>query len=282
MFHPSDQDAYDTPAGRKDLLSGLLLNCRFYFYSRIYFNFCRIGRCAARGRFDRENQARYSGRNVDILEQCGARLHLRGLNHLNVAPGPFVLAGNHMSSIETVVLNAFLSPRLDFTFVIKRGLFSVPFFGRAMRAIDAIGVGQCNPREDFATVMKEGVERLKAGRSVLIFPEASRCREFRPERFNTIAVKLARAAGVPVIPFALKTDFITPGRFLRECGPLHLENRIHIEFGSPLTISGNGRNEQDAIIRFIRERTRSWAVEPAASGRNAGPEPAAVPSADCP
>jgi len=277
MLHSSDKDTYDTPAGRKDFLSGLLLNCRFYFYSRIYLNFFRIGRCAARGRFNRENQARYSGRNVDILEQCGARLHLRGLNHLTGTPGPFVLAGNHMSSIETVVLNAFLSPRLDFTFVIKRELFSVPFFRRAMRAIDAIGVGQRNPREDFATVMKEGAERLKAGRSVLIFPEAARCREFRPERFNTIAVKLARAAGVPVIPFALKTDFITPGRFLRECGPLHPENQIHIEFGSPLTVSGNGRNEQEAIIRFIEERTRSWAT----SGRNAGPERVAPSPVNC-
>jgi len=277
MFHPSDKDAYDTQAGRKDLLSGLLLNCRFYFYSRIYFNFYRIARCAARGRFDRENQARYSGRNVDILERCGARLHLRGLNHLTGIPGPFVLAGNHMSSIETVIFNAFLSPRLDFTFVIKQELFSVPFFRRAMRAIDAIGVGQRNPREDFATVMREGVERLNAGRSVLIFPEAARYREFRAERFNTIAVKLARAAGVPIIPFALKTDFITPGRFLRECGPLHPENQIHVEFGSPLTVSGNGRKEQETIVRFIEERTRSWA----ASGRSAGPERVAPSPVNC-
>jgi len=281
MLYSSDNDAYDTSPGRKDFLSGLLLDCRFYFYFRICFNFCRIGRCAAHGQFNRENQARYCGRNVDILEQCGARLHLRGLNHLTEIPGPFVLAGNHMSSIETIVLNAFLSPRLDFTFVIKQGLFSVPFFRRAMRAIDAIGVGQRNPREDFVTVMKEGAERLNAGRSVLIFPEAARYREFQPERFNTIAVKLARAVGVPIIPFALKTDFITPGKILYECGPLHLENQIHIEFGSPLTVSGNGRTEQSAIIRFIQERTRSWAAERVVPGRDTGSKPVASSTTNC-
>ena len=258
MPHSFVQDSYDTPEGGQDLASRLLLNCRFYFYLRTCFNFYRIGKCARQGRFHRQNQAYYSRLNFDLLERCGARIHLRGLQNLSAEPGPFVLAGNHMSSIETMILNAFVSPRLDFTFVIKRGLFSVPFLRQAMRAIGAIGVGQLDAREDFKIIMEQGCQRLQSGQSVLIFPEAARCSEVRPERFNTIAVKLARSAGVKIIPFALKTDFITRGRLIAECGPVHPENRICFEFGAPLPVIGNGRETQRQIIDFIAGRCRQW------------------------
>ena len=132
------RDSYDTPPGRRTFLSRILFNSRLYFYSKTYYNFYRIGRCAGRGRFDRDRQSYYSGLNVRILESCGARIHLRGLNHLSDTPGPFVIVANHQSSVETAILNAVISPRLDFTFVIKRSLFSVPFFGAAMRAIEDV------------------------------------------------------------------------------------------------------------------------------------------------
>ena len=251
-------DTYDTPHDRRDVVSKLLLNFRFNFYFRIYFNFYLIGRCSRQGAFDRTNQSYYSARNADILERCGARIHLRGMENLSSEPGPFVIAGNHMSAVETMILNAIISPRLDFTFVIKQGLFSVPFMRQAMRAVGAIGVGQVNPRDDFKVVMEQGERCLKSGKSILIFPEASRCPEFIPERFNTIAVKLARKADVKIIPFALKTDFIKFGRLIRECGPVHPENAIHIEFGTPMSITGTGRDEHADIIQFIEERCTRW------------------------
>ena len=94
--------------------------------------------------------------------------------------------------------------------------------------------------------------------SVLIFPEAARCTTFEPERFNTIAVKLARKAKVKIIPFALKTDFLQFGSLIRECGPVCPENEIHLEFGAPLAITGTGREEHLKIIEFIRERSMRW------------------------
>lgn len=258
MVNLFPNDSYDTPPGRRTFLSRILFNSRLYFYSKTYYNFYRIGRCAGRGRFDRDRQSYYSGLNVRILESCGARIHLRGLNHLSGTPGPFVIVANHQSSVETAILNAVISPRLDFTFVIKRSLFSVPFFGAAMRAIDAIGVDRVNPREDFKEVMRAGQELLKGGRSVLIFPESTRQREFLPERFNTIGLKLAKSAGVRIIPLALKTDFLEPGALIPEFGSLHRSRHIHLEFGEPLEASGNGREAHRQILDFIAERTAHW------------------------
>jgi len=261
MMPDFSQNSYDTPNHRRDRWSKLFGNFRYNFYFQIYYNFYRIGRCSKQGRFDRANQALFSARNVDILERCGAKIHLRGLEHLSSESGPFVIAGNHMSSVETVILNAIVSPRLDFTFVIKQGLFGVPFMRQAMRAIDAIGVGQINPREDFKIIMEQGEARLKSGKSVLIFPESSRYADFQPERFNTVAVKLARRANVKIIPLALKTDFVKFGRLIRECGPICPQNDIHLEFGPPMSIQGTGREEHLRIVDFIGQRYQKWCRE---------------------
>lgn len=251
-------DSYDTPTGQRDIFSKCLLNSRFYFFLRTYLNFYKIGRCAARGEFDQAHQSYYSGLNFKILESCGALIHLRGLNHLNPENGPFVIIGNHMSSVETAVLNAIISPRLNFTFVIKNSLFSVPFFGTAMRAIDAIGVDRINPRDDFKIIMEEGAKRLKKGISVLIFPESTRQDEFLPERFNSIGVKLAKQAGVRIIPFALKTDFLAPGKLISEFGSINARKEIFFEFGSSIEIAGNGKDEHRRVLDFISERTSNW------------------------
>lgn len=263
------EDSYDTPEDRRDMLSRVLFNTRLNCHLRIWSNFYRIGKRAKSGRLDRERQIRFSENNVRILERCGARIHLRGLEHLSAAPGPFVLAGNHMSSVESLMLNAIISPRLDFTYVIKNNTFSVPFLRQAMRAMDAIGVDRDNPKEDFRIVMSEGGRRLAGGRSVLIFPEGGRHAEFRPERFNSIAVKLAAKAGVKLIPFALKTDFIGRGRWIADFGPVCPEREIHFEFGAPIEVSGNGRGAQQQLLRFITERTGSW------RGRHSAPSPRA-------
>jgi len=42
--------------------------------------------------------------------------------------------------------------------------------------------------------------------SVLIFPQTTRDLRFDPNKFNTLGIKLAKRAKVPVIPVAVKTD----------------------------------------------------------------------------
>lgn len=239
MPHLFSENSYDTPDNRRDLRSRLLLNCRLNFHLQIWQNFYRIGRQAKNGLLSRGEQIRFSEKNVDILERCGAKIHLRGLENLSAGDGPFVLAGNHMSAVESLVLNAIISPRLDFTYVIKSNTFSVPFLRQAMRAMNAIGIDRDNPREDLRTVLSEGRRRLESGSSVLIFPEGGRHAEFVPERFNSIAVKLARAAKVELLPFALKTDFLPRGNFsrLQRAAP----RTAHILF---LRASGRGRRQR--------------------------------------
>ncbi|NLF92468.1 MAG: 1-acyl-sn-glycerol-3-phosphate acyltransferase [Oligosphaeraceae bacterium] len=261
MKYLINADSYDTAAGAASRPLSCLRQNRIYFLFRMLSNYYQLGRCARQGKLDSAQQAYYSEQNLRVLEACGASIHIRGLDHIKASEGPFVLVGNHVSAIETALLNAMLSPRLNFTYVIKSSLFKTPFIGPAMRSVKAIGVERENARDDFKVIIDEGKKRLAEGCSVLIFPEATRQREFLPQRFNSIGSKLARIAGVGLIPFALKTDFLAPGRLFREFGPLCPQNQIWFEFGPPFSREALCENDKEvhrATLEFIQSRVSAW------------------------
>jgi 1-acyl-sn-glycerol-3-phosphate acyltransferase len=128
-----------------------------------------------------------------------------------------------------------------------------------MRALKAVAVGRENPKDDFKTVMTEGKKLLDEGKSIILFPQSTRSENFEPGNFNTMGIKLAKAAGVPVIPFALKTDFLANGRYLRDLGPVRREREIYFEFAEPvMEIAGNGKEEHNRIAAFIQSRLAEW------------------------
>ncbi|MFA6715399.1 MAG: lysophospholipid acyltransferase family protein [Victivallales bacterium] len=255
-----DKDFYDTPADTKRSLGNrLLLGNRFYFYFHNFFVFFKTGMCARRGELDGENQIYYSNQNFRLVEKCGGKIHLKGLDNLRKLKGrPVILLGNHMSLLETALFHSIVRPSLDFTFVIKRTLFKVPFFGDIMLALQAIPVTRQDPRQDLKMLLREGKYLVKNGKSIIMFPQGTRSENFSPENFGSIGIKLARAAKVDVIPFALKTDFLKNGKILRDLGPVRTENHVHFEFGEPIKVEGNGKEANQQVIDFVSSKLEEW------------------------
>lgn len=253
-------DTYDTPENYpRSAWEYVVLGSRLSFYLRNFYVFgCSGFRCRKKI-FTEQDQVDYSVRNVRIIESCGGKFHLRGLDNLSKFQEPAVLIGNHMSLLETAVMHAFVRPRRDFCFVIKRSLLDIPYFGDIMRHLECIPVNRNNPRDDFKAVMELGKERLHSGKSVIIFPQSTRSATFDPAQFNTIGVKLARHADVPMIPFALRTDFLVNGHLVKDLGPICRKTPIWFEFGDPIPkISGSGKEEHAQIVEFIKNRLEKW------------------------
>jgi 1-acyl-sn-glycerol-3-phosphate acyltransferase len=142
--------------------------------------------------------------------------------------------------------------------VVKESLVKQKLFGPIMRARHPIVVKRINPKEDFQTVITEGKKHLAQGRSVIIFPQSTRSTIFNPEKFNSLGIKLAKAAGVSVIPVAIKTDFWENGKLLKELGPLNRNKPIHILFGNSFKIDGTGKEEHKMVIDFIGNHLQAW------------------------
>ena len=185
------------------------------FYSSLLagpvFWLCRR---AAKGLCDDSAWVHASLRVTELIERVGCPVSIEGMENISATRGPCVFVANHMSTLETFMLPGIIRPHRAVTFVMKKSLVTLPFFGAVMRSRDPIVVGRTNPREDLTAVLEGGVERLKKGISIIVFPQSTRTPDFDPQHFNTIGVKLARKAGVPVVPLALKTDAWGTGKKL--------------------------------------------------------------------
>ena len=146
------------------------------------------------------------------------------------------------------------------TFVVKQSLVEYPIFKHIMRSRDPIVVGRVNPRDDLKAVLGGGRERLDSGMSIVIFPQRTRTVTFDREAFNTIGIKLAKRAGVPVIPLALKTNAWSNGTLFKDYGRFRPEEEVRFEFGEPIEISGPDRDAHEAVIAFISSRLTEWGV----------------------
>jgi 1-acyl-sn-glycerol-3-phosphate acyltransferase len=247
---------YRTDESRRSILGrvspGLAL------YSRIVSIVFRAGAKAKRGRYDDVEWKASSLDTVRALESAGTRFDIAGLEHVAAVDGPCVFIGNHMSTLETFVLPVILLPFKKITFVVKQSLMDYPVFGHVMRSRNPIAVGRTNPREDLKAVLEGGLERLGKGVSLIIFPQTTRVPRFDPKEFNTIGVKLAKRADVPVIPLALKSDAWGNGRLVKEFGRIDPSKTVHFAFDAPLRIRDRGNEEHEAIVRFITAKLNAW------------------------
>ncbi|MEJ2223172.1 MAG: lysophospholipid acyltransferase family protein [Desulfobacterales bacterium] len=233
----------------------------FIFYARIALAFLKERFAGRWGTLDNERWMRASLRCIKAAESAGGRLHVSGLEGLSEHKGPLVFIANHMSILETVILPSFTLTFNDVTFIIKDELRRYPVIGWVMQELGLIAVYRKNPREDLKIVLNEGQGRIQRGCSVVIFPQATRSTVFDVKNFNTLGVKLARRAGVPVVPIALKTDFHGSGRWLKDIGPIHPDRPIYIKFGNPIAVVGNGQAAHNSVVEFIAQNLKSWGVE---------------------
>lgn len=232
------------------------------FHCREIWVVWKAGEKAQAGQLNDMAWAESSDAILTALESVGARVAITGLDRVRRVEEPCVIIGNHMSTLETFVLPSLLLPAKPHTYVVKEGLLNYPVFRHVMRSRNPIAVGRTNPREDFRVVMEEGKKRLEQGISVVVFPQTTRTTEFDAAHFNTIGVKLAKRAGVPVVPLALKTDAWGNGPgCLKDFGRIDPSRRIHFEFGEAMEIRENGQAENDRIIAFIQGCMERWREE---------------------
>lgn len=254
--HLRTAGACDSPALRPDDISKGFARWRFHL------GMLRIVRDAAQlaqhGAFDRRAWAVQGFSAQRLVERLGGSVHFKGFAEAAALQGPAVWVANHMSALETFVLPSALLAFGDIRVVLKRSLTHYPLFGKAIRAIEPIAVSRSKPREDLVQVLREGRESLRRGRSILLFPQATRSRELDRRKFNSLGVKLAQRAGVPVIPVALATDFSATGRWIKEFGPVDTSLPVRFEAAAPIGPGINAREWHAAVFNAIAERLEAW------------------------
>ena len=231
------------------------------FYSQLARVVWRSSGLAKRGKYDAKAWSDSSWVVIRALEKVGVEFEITGLENVENLDSACLLVGNHMSTLETTVMPGLVQPIREVTFVVKQSLLDYPVFRHVMRSRDPIAVTQTDPRQDFKAMMAGGVERLKKGISLIVFPQGQRTPTFDPEEFNSIGVKLAKKADVPIVPVALLSDAWGIGSVISDVGKITPAWKVHFAFGEPIEVQGRGSEEQEQIVSFIETHLEKWKAE---------------------
>lgn len=123
-------------------------------------------------------------------------------------PEPCIIVANHQSFFDAFCMGAL--PMYDLVFVVRSWPFRIPFYGPYMRRGEYLNSEHLSC-DDF---LEQAAARLRAGISVIIFPEGTRSPDGALGRFYSGAFKLSLETGVPVVPLCLRGlgDFLPKGQ----------------------------------------------------------------------
>ena len=172
------------------------------------------------------------------------RLTLTGLD--NLPPGPAVLCPNHQSHSDVVYL--FALP-VGFKWIVKKELFRVPLFGVSMRVAGYPMIDRGDP-ESALRVLDQVTAVLKAGVSVLSFPEGTRSVTGELGRFQSGAARMAVLSQVPLVPIGVAgTDTLLP----RNSAMFSDQRRLAIHVGRSIATTGVSMKDVRRLTRELRE-----------------------------
>jgi len=228
------------------------------FFVRLTGIVLRAASKAKWSNYDGEAWTKSSLEVLHALEKVGVEFEITGIDQLKQVDGPCLVIGNHMSTLETMILPGIIQPIREVTFVVKEALVTYPIFKHVMRSRNPIAVSQTDPRADLKLMLSGGLQRLANGISLVVFPQGERTPAFEPRQFNSIGVKLASRAKVPIVPVALQTDAWGRGRIISDFGRIDPSKKVRIAFGSALDVEGRGVEENETIVRFICDKLKLW------------------------
>lgn len=189
---------------------------------------------------------------VQVLSRAWSRLLLRlfrvevrteGQQHL--PRGPAVYAANHASSLDILVVLAHLPA--DVRIIYKKSLSLVPLLGWSIAVGGHIPIDRSNPFRARRS-LRNAAERIRAGTSVLVFPEGTRSPDGAVRHFKRGSFSLALEAGVPVVPLSLVGVKALVPRGLTSLRPGRLTLRVH----PVIDVSGRSRDDAEALAEETR------------------------------
>lgn len=178
-----------------------------------------------------------------ILWSALVRLRVEGA--ARVGGGPVVFMANHESWLDIPALLVAIPGQVRF--LAKRSLFGIPFLGWAMRAMGFIPVDRENRRTAIKS-FDEAAARIRAGRSVLVFPEETRTPDGSLLPFQRGGFLIALKAGLPIVPVGIEgaRRVLAKGSYLVRPG------RIVVRFGEPIPTAGLGVTAKGELMERVR------------------------------
>jgi len=180
---------------------------------------------------------------------CNLDYQVSGLE--NIPSTNVIVFSKHQSAWETIALRCILPPQQ--TWVLKRELMWIPIFGWALAANEPIAIDRKAGRRAAKQIIEQGRDRLKQGRTVVVFPEGTRVAPGTRKKYGIGGALLAEKTGYAVLPVAHNA-----GVFWRRRDIKKYPGTIQVVIGPGIAVDGLRASE-------INKRVEQWIEQTAAS-----------------
>lgn len=154
-----------------------------------------------------------------------------------------IILSNHQSTWETLALQLIFPKQ---TWLIKRELLWVPFFGWALALLRPIAIDRKAGNKALSQLIEQGKRRLQENYWIVIFPEGTRTSYGKQGRFGRGGAALAEASGYPIALVAHNAGKFWPRRsFIKYPGTIKL-------------IIAPTIDSQGLTAEQIREQAKQW------------------------
>ncbi|MEM0994470.1 MAG: HAD-IB family hydrolase [Bacteroidota bacterium] len=158
-----------------------------------------------------------------VISVSGIELVVKGEQNL-WAQRPAVFMFNHQSSVDLFIAAKLI--RKDLVGIAKKELQRMPILGQLMTAAGVIFIDRKN-RQKAIEAMQPAVDALQNGKSIVIFPEGTRSKDYALGKFKKGGFHLAMQAGVPIIPVVVRNAYDAMPRGSRFLKSAAIEVVVH-------------------------------------------------------
>jgi len=160
---------------------------------------------------------------------------------------PVLYVGNHRSFYD-IILTYVRVPRPT-GYVAKKEMLRIPLLSNWMKNLHCLFLDRENIKEGLKTILN-GVEKVKSGISICIFPEGTRNKEadtiLLP--FHDGSLKIAEKGNVPVIPMTI----VNSSSIFEDHFPKIRRATVVIEYGNPIYIDRLQKEERKFLGSHVK------------------------------
>lgn len=135
----------------------------------------------------------------DRLKDSKATIHIHGEEKIPMDK-TVLFVSNHQSDFDIAVFMALIKKNTGF--VAKIEMAKVPFLRDWMKAIHCVFMDRKDMKQSVQTIL-EGIKLLKAGYTMVVFPEGTRSKSGAIGEFKAGSFKLATKPKVPIVPVTI-------------------------------------------------------------------------------
>ena len=180
------------------------------------------------------------------LFMTGVKLTVIGEEHVP-KDRAVLYVGNHRSYFDVVMTYA-RCPRLT-GYVAKVEMLRYPLLRDWMKNLYCLFLDRDDIKAGLKTILK-GIEYIKNGISICIFPEGTRSKDGKMLPFKEGSMKMATKTGCPIIPIAISNSAQIWEAHFPKMKPAH----VVVEYGAPIYPKELSKEEQKFIGAYTQQK----------------------------